>query len=557
MIRAFFLKQFQLVAGGRIDLTPGVNSLILDSIGPDTQVSLRALPPPPVTTTALATSSLLVGSNINSATSGSNSTTSSTGSSSSTSSSNIIIFRVFATSTSTTSSSTTTLEALQSGTITNPYGISTSYNSNGNGSQTLTAVSGTFTSAGNIIEPLPTTQPIQTVPPAPPGVILKVNHIRGDLSAPINVQTDAEIFGYDHTTQQIVRFDLNLNTKTAVVDPKFTPISVPGNPIAAGVDLAWDGHMRVLLFSSGTTVYAYNPLTGQELGSFTDVGSFLGSLPINAVAGTDTLVVLGSYHTNELYAINLTKSLQTGVAQPAAGSPASFIPQPQFYLLGGLTSSPGNNLVFGTIAAHLDTTQPDMFQLGVQAVGTATVTKVPGMGSVLSNNTFTAVANVAVKQGTAYINVSNTLPATTLPGPALGSIDQSLAGVESSNGTTNTVDTETGTYTFDYPDPLMGLSESFRPDLVGSALIDVQGTVQNIRGGTATGMVLNDTGNLNLVKFNSISNSTIVGQPVGHLQFKHRSHVLVLTPSRDVYGRNGVTVNKNLTVIGPLTQPND
>ena len=62
---------------------------------------------------------------------------------------------------------------------------------------------------------------------------------------------------------------------------------------------------------------------------------------------------------------------------------------------------------------------------------------------------------------------------------------------------------ETGTFTFDYPDALTGLSESFRPDLVGSALIDIQGTVQSIRGGTATGMVLNDTGNLNLVKFNS------------------------------------------------------
>ena len=33
-------------------------------------------------------------------------------------------------------------------------------------------------------------------------------------------------------------------------------------------------------------------------------------------------------------------------------------------------------------------------------------------------------------------------------------------------------------------------------------------------------MVLNDNGNLNLVKFASVSNSTIVGQPVSHLQMQ-------------------------------------
>ena len=88
-------------------------------------------------------------------------------------------------------------------------------------------------------------------------------------------------------------------------------------------------------------------------------------------------------------------------------------------------------------------------------------------------------------------------------------------------------------------------------------MIDIQGTVQSIRGGTVNGMVLNDTGNLNLVKFQSVSNSTIVGQPVSHLQIGKRSHVIVLTPSRTVHGRNGVTVDKGLNRIGPLTQPND
>jgi hypothetical protein len=548
---SFLLNPFDLVAGGRINLTPGVNALVLDSIGPDTQVNLRALPPAPVTTTILPTSTLLVGSSTNSGSTsgGTNETAGNSG--------NIVVFRQFATTTTTsTSAFGTTLEALQSTTVTNPYGVSTTFVSNGNGSQTLSGISGTFTSAGNIVEPLPTGQSISTVPPAPPGIILKVNQVRGDLSAPINVQTDPRVFGYDPTTGEVIRFALNLNTKTGVVDSTFTPIDVPGDPAAAGLDLAWNGAQRVILVSSGTSVYAYNATTGAPVGSFTDVNSFIGALPINSVAGTDTLTVIGSYQTNQLYAINLPASLQTGIAQAAPGNPQPFTPQAQFTLLGGLTSSPGTNFVFASIAAHLDSTQPDQTQLGIQAVSTAVVTTVKGQGSVFSN-LLTGSANTPVKELNAFINVPAAQPATSPPGPALGSIDQSLALVISASGGTNTVDTENGTFTFDYPNALAGLSETFRPDLVHSALIDIQGTVQSVRGGTATGMVLNDTGNLNLVKFDSVTNSTIVGQPIGHIQFKTRKGVLILTPSRTAAGRNGVTVDKNLHQIGPLTQPND
>jgi hypothetical protein len=162
-----------------------------------------------------------------------------------------------------------------------------------------------------------------------------------------------------------------------------------------------------------------------------------------------------------------------------------------------------------------------------------------------------------VKEDGAFINVPAVQPATGRPGQALGSIDGTLAGVTSASGGTNTLTTENGEITLVYPNPLAGLSEAFRPDLVGSALIDIQGTVQSIRGGSATGMVLNDTGNLNLVKFKSVTNSTIVGQPVSHIEFAKRSHVMILTPSRKVAGRNGVTVDPSLKRIGPLSQPND
>src|SRR5208337_1650435 len=78
--------------------------------------------------------------------------------------------------------------------------------------------------------------------------------------------------------------------------------------------------------------------------------------------------------------------------------------------------------------------------------------------------------------------------------------------------------------TVPFTDPITDLSESFRPELNGStangtgpALIDVQGTIQSVRGLTANGLVLNNTGYLNLIRIGQISNSTILAQPIGHI----------------------------------------
>ena len=76
-------------------------------------------------------------------------------------------------------------------------------------------------------------------------------------------------------------------------------------------------------------------------------------------------------------------------------------------------------VVFATVAAHFDTTQPDQTQLGIQAVSTASVATVKGQGSVLSNQ-LTALANTPVKQLNAFVNVPAVQPATGPPGQALG-----------------------------------------------------------------------------------------------------------------------------------------
>ena len=70
--------------------------------------------------------------------------------------------------------------------ITNASGTTWTYTLEAKQDLTLTGVSGSFTAQPNIIEPLPAGQPPQTPPPAPPGIILKVNAIDGAPPNPVN-----------------------------------------------------------------------------------------------------------------------------------------------------------------------------------------------------------------------------------------------------------------------------------------------------------------------------------------------------------------------------------
>ena len=161
-----------------------------------------------------------------------------------------------------------------------------------------------------------------------------------------------------------------------------------------------------------------------------------------------------------------------------------------------------------------------------------------------------------------------------------GSVDSSLAinttGTGSQAPYTNTISllgpvslTQRGTITLDTTDPITDLSESFRPELNGSAaagtgpaLIDVQGNIQSLRGLTANGLVLNDTGYINLIRTGQLSNSTILAQPIGHVQTppaqRTNDVLLISTNNRDFGKRGGVnTLVSNLYQIGPLSLTND
>jgi hypothetical protein len=463
---------------------------------------------------------------------------------------------VVSSTTTTTPSTSNTLQAGQSTSVT-INGVTTAYVSNGLQAQTLSSVSGVFSAGANLVESLPSGQPPQTIPPAPPGIILKVNDIQGAAKSPINLFTDPDIFGYDPLTGQLVRFNLNLETDTGTEDLSFTPITVPGHQSVAGLNLAWEGNQLVVLVSAGTHVYAYSATTGKPAGSFTT------TVPINSIGSSGTTVVLGSYSPSELFAINLPASLAHQSAQIIGGPMPLTLPG-GVTLLGGLTGVPASTTIYATVAATFDSFQPTQQQLGIASISTAGLMTTPGKGTKLTTSLASGSQSAIQQMGMPIVVPSIVQPVTTLPGPALGSVDQDLAVVLSASGGTNTVNlypvgssTSKVSLTLNYADPLVALSSTFRPDLKSTALIDIQGNVQSVRGGSATGMVLNDSGNLNLVKFTSLTNSTIVGQPLSHLEIAHRSNNVILTTKRQAAGRNGVTVERKLPQFGPLSQTND
>ncbi|MCA1685438.1 MAG: hypothetical protein LC745_05530, partial [Planctomycetia bacterium] len=150
---------------------------------------------------------------------------------------------------------------------------------------------------------------------------------------------------------------------------------------------------------------------------------------------------------------------------------------------------------------------------------------------------------------------------------ALGSIDQSLALFtgQTTSAAGAKADTVTlynpsslarqGTVTLNDPNPLSGLSGSFRPGLAGVALVDVQGFTQSFKARTARGLVFNGEGNVNLVQIDRATDTTIVGYPFGHAVIPNRTNVTILSTARTVGTRNDVTVPANLRPTGPLSLP--
>ncbi|MDR3620559.1 MAG: hypothetical protein P4L85_14505 [Paludisphaera borealis] len=504
------LRKFDLIPNGTVNVTAGIGTLGLRSAGPNSQIQLRDLPVQTTTTTT---------------TSGNTTTT---------------------TTTTTSGSLSTTSNNINNSVVSNVFLV-----------QTLAGSDGEFVSAGNLL--LQSTNGNPGPPPAPPGVVVAIDHVNGDAPAP-DLLNDVRIFGYDPVAGQVVRFQLNLQTDTGVVDTAFAPIKVAGAPADVGVALGRDNQRQVLLVDSGTTVSVYDATYGTALGSFSVPAGF------SDVGSTDSVTVIGNTTANQLQMLDVAASLAAGTVVQPVGNPASYTPPSGLSLLGGLTGLPGSNQVYTSVAAPFNSLQPLENQLGYLNVSTTTSVPLEN-GSLSLLYGFSTVQQKAFTQGGNYVAIPAGNPNQTAV--SVGSVDRSLAvntvGTNSSGAAVpNTVQlygqvslTSRGPIVINYPNQLTDLSESFRPDLAGTVLIDIQGNVQSVRGTDANGLVLNNAGNLNLVSFRRMSNSTIIGEPVTHINIQKRTNVSIFSTARTVGSRNGVTVVPGLQEVGPLSQPHD
>jgi hypothetical protein len=382
-------------------------------------------------------------------------------------------------------------------------------------------------------------------PPAPPGIVLSIGNINGRARASSNLE-DPNVFGYDPVADALIRFDTTTGAALQTI-----PLAQLGlTNITTGVSLGRDAEQLVALVGQGSMVYAFNALTGALVGQFS-TANLNGFSSVTGIGSTDNRTVImntpaGSPGTAEL--IDLTASLAKGQAVAVAGA---FTPQNEFTFSGGLTGVAGQSTVYAAGSAFFNTQTPNLTQAGIMAVNVAQSGK-------LSESSRTALKS----NGSFVVDGSLTTP-PTFPFKGLGSIDQSLALLTGLSGGKNVVTlynpstlAAQNAIFLDDSNQLTDISESFRPNLVDSALIDIQGNLQSLRATSAQGLVMNVEGYANLVKIQHTSDSTFVALPFAHAQMPHRSNVTILSTSRGgFYGRNGVTIDYNLQPVGPLSLP--
>lgn len=403
----------------------------------------------------------------------------------------------------------------------------------------LTSAGGTFAPGPNLIEPRDISLPINGGRVAPPGVILDIKHVNGVTATGAAPLGNPNIYGFDPATNRLIRFD-------AATGQVLNVITVPGSTGTTGlggVALARNGTELVVLVGVGSSVQAYDALSGVFVGQFTT------RRPVGGIAtsgGATILLDPGTTGTGIAQTINVAGSLAVG-STVTIGEP--FTPPREFTYGGGATGVPGTANFYALGSGFFDSAQPDAMQAGIE--------------------TLTASSAGALAEASRAVLTSQGLPIPAMTGVitnnasrALGSIESSLAldaGIFNGQNTIVLLNPSTlaaqARVNFNYANPLSDLSESFHPEIAGTALIDVQGNIQSFRAQTVNGLVLNDAGNLNLFQARTATNSSIVGLPFGHVAIKNRSNVSILTSSRIVGERGDVTVVGGARQVGPLTLP--
>ncbi len=571
------LPNFDLISGGAINLTPGVNTLSLNSVAANSQIHLRDNP----LTSTLGYSTTINANSFGGANAaagfGSNNnaglgatTGSAAGSSTGTGTSAISTGSTAITGTGTLDPQYTGFGGSAVGAVNGKIAIIPTVGNGQNylgtpgltqtqvdqgrtrtftvfttGEDILANVAGVFTPGSNLIEPRDISLANGFRVP-PPGVIVSIKHIRGGTTTNSPPLGDANIYGYDPVANTLIRFD-------AVTGVPLQSIALPARPAGVavgGVALARSGAELVVLVGVGTNVFAYDASTGASAGGFTTANlatAGLGNIAGIGTAGGETVLVSTAANTSGVaQGINVASSLAAGQAV-AVG--AAFSPGRDFVLGGGITGVSGTGTLYALGSAYFDSFQPTQRLAGILAI-------TPGSTKLTEASRTALTSQGAEVPATAAGGIVND------PSTALGSLDSTLAldtgvanGVNVIAKLTPSTLALTGTFTLNDPNVLADLSQSFHPELANSALIDVQGNLQTLSAHDANSLVLNDSGNLNLLQINQAFNSSVVGLPFGHVDIQNRNNVAILTNSRLVGDRGDVIVNSGTTQMGPLFLP--
>ena len=506
------LKHFNLVSGGYINLEGGVNTLALASAGANSAIYMTGVSVP--TPSSSSSSSSNTGTITGTSTSG------------------------LGTTTSTTTGSTTTSNAtgLTSGT---GSGVPTI----GSGNVSTTSAAATGTSAATLANAT-----TATGKPIPPGAEVSILSVTG---APRSQAiSDPQIFGYDPVAGALIRFDANNGNALQSIPLPFS------GPAIVGVGLGRNNANMVALVGSGSTIDAYDVVTGAFVGSFSTTSlTPLGLPTITAIGSNNEQTYVGDSQagpTGLIVQINVTESLATGSAV-AVGS--TITPSRGFELGGGLASVAGSDVIYAIGGAHFDQFQPDLIQEGVLAL-TPSVT-----------GTVTETARTAITSTTtgSFINLGPPGSARIAPIGAFGSVDTFLAldtGVVNGQNKLSllTPSTLTSVSTIGLNDPnlLGGLSGTFHPELLNGVVLDVTNNLRRFVGKDATGLVINTSLAINLVQIKTATATAVIGRPVNHVNIPRRKNVIINSNARGPFGkgtRNGVVIDSALPSTGPIYLP--
>ena len=154
LVNVVNLKGFDLVEGGRVNLTGGVHTFFLNSVAANTEVQLREIPP------ALLSSS------------------------------------------STTSA--------------NQNGVTLGFLADQAGAQSLTGTGGSFVAGINLVSNTVLTSPKPNQHQAPPGIVAVINDVNGPARPQAGLGAP-QIFGYDPAVNALIRFDVDTGAPTLTI----------------------------------------------------------------------------------------------------------------------------------------------------------------------------------------------------------------------------------------------------------------------------------------------------------------------------------------------------